>query len=69
MDLVKVFEEFYLNATTCKSMNSIFIALIPKKNNSIEVSDYCPIKLVTSMYEIVIKVLSLRISEVLDYII
>ena len=45
--------------------NSTYICLIPKKLSSLKLKDYRPISLVTSLYKILAKVLSLRLREVL----
>ena len=45
--------------------NETFICLIPKKVNSSEVKDFQPISLVTCLYQIIAKVLSSRLKEVL----
>lgn len=63
---MEVFEKFYLNGKTCQSMNSTFITLIPNKDKSKRVFDYCPISLVTSVYKIIAKMLPLRLSESLN---
>lgn len=59
--MIKVLREFYLNGKIGFSVNSTFITLIPKKDLSTEVSDHCPISLVTSMCKIITKVLSLSL--------
>ena len=38
--------EFYRHCKIDKSLNDTFIALIPKKSNSINIKDFCPISLV-----------------------
>ncbi|XP_008240490.1 PREDICTED: uncharacterized protein LOC103338990 [Prunus mume] len=64
-DLMKVMVDFFncgiINAIT----NEMFICLIPKKKESIKVSDFLPINLVTSLYKMVSKVLASRLREVL----
>ena len=64
-DLLKVFEEFYRNGNIGVNINSTFISLVPKKNWSVRVKDYRPINLVTSLYKIITKVLSIHLSEVI----
>lgn len=56
-DLMKVFKEFFGNGKVGKSMNLTFITLIPKKDRSVNIKDYIPISLVTSVYKILAKVL------------
>ncbi|CAL9004761.1 unnamed protein product [Prunus brigantina] len=64
-DLMKVMKDFFncgiINAIT----NETFLCLIPKKKESIKVSDFRPISLVTSLYKVVSKVLASRLREVL----
>lgn len=64
--LVRVFVDFYLNATIWKSMSSTFITLIPKKDKFTKVSYYCPISLVKNVYKVIKKVLYRKLSEILD---
>ncbi|XP_035545046.1 uncharacterized protein LOC109004849 [Juglans regia] len=52
-----------------KSLNSTFIALIPKKAGAIEITDFRPISLVNGVYKIILKVLANRLSEVLGKIV
>lgn len=56
----------YLQETNGKSMNSIFITLIPKKIKSNNVSNFHPISLETSVYKIIIMLLSWRLSKAPD---
>ena len=63
VDLMKVFEEFHRNGKIGANINSTSITLVPKKDRSVRV-DYRPISLVTSLYKIFTKVLSIRLSVV-----
>lgn len=65
MDLLEVFKEFHLNGVVGKSMNSTFISLVPKKDNSIKVGDFRPLSLVTSAFKILAEVLANRLGKVL----
>lgn len=49
-----------------KSIYSSFIALIPKTESPIDISEFRPISLVGYLYKIMAKILSKRISEVID---
>ncbi|RVW97045.1 Transposon TX1 uncharacterized 149 kDa protein [Vitis vinifera] len=64
-DLMRVFLEFHTNGVINQSTNATFIALVPKKSQSVKISDYRPISLVTSLYKIIAKVLSGRLRKVL----
>ena len=41
-----------------KSLNTAFLALIPKKANAMEIKDFRPISLVGGVYKIILKVLA-----------
>lgn len=61
-DLLKVFGKFFERGRMNIAMKSIFIALIPKNDGARELGDYRPISLVSSLYKIISKVLSLRLK-------
>lgn len=58
-DLIKVFNEFFYYGRLTTSINSTFITVVPKTDQSINVQDCRPIGLVTNVYRIIIKVLSM----------
>ena len=64
-DVMGVFNEFFGKGIVNACTNSTYICLIPKKLSSLKLKDYRPISLVTSLYKILAKVLSLRLREVL----
>ena len=64
-DMMRVFQEFFDNGVVNARTNATYICLIPKKLNSISSRDFRPISLVSSLYKILAKVLSLRLKEVL----
>ena len=64
-DLIKVFHEFYSSGIINQSTNAIVIALVPKKSQTLKISDFRPISLVTSLYKIIAKVLSRRLHKVI----
>ena len=68
-DVLAVFEEFYHHSKFEKSLNAIFIALIPKKNDASNIRDFRPISLVGSLYKILFEVLANRLKRVLDQLI
>lgn len=55
-DLYGMMSDFFRTGKLEKSMNSSFIALIPKTENPNEIADFRPICLVSSLYKIVAKV-------------
>ena len=52
-DLLKVFTEFHNSGVIDQSIYATFIALVPKRSQTIEVSKFRPINLVVSLYSIV----------------
>ncbi|XP_058775262.1 uncharacterized protein LOC131649520 [Vicia villosa] len=68
-DLMKLCNDFYLKGTLVKAITSSFLALIPKKNNPQDLSEYRPICLVGSIYKILAKILAARMRGVLDKLI
>ena len=48
-DLVKVFQEFHKRGIVNQSTNVTFIALVPKKSQTSEISNFRPINQVTSL--------------------
>ena len=65
-DLLKVFLEFHNNGIINQSINSTFIALVPKNSQTSRISNYRLINLVTSLYKIIAKVLSGQLCKVLQ---
>ena len=68
-DVLVVFEEFFQHCKFEKSLNATFIALIPKKNNASNISDFQPNSLVGCVYKILVKLLANRLRMVLDQLI
>lgn len=58
-DDMKVMEEFFEKGVVNKITNATFICLIPKKKETIKIGEFRPTCLVTSLYKIMKKVLSL----------
>lgn len=52
-DLMQVFHELFFFEKFDKSINSTFLALIPKKNEVLEVKDFWPISLANGVYKII----------------
>ena len=57
-EIMAVFHNFHTQAVFEKSLNALFLALIPKKVDAVEVKDFQPISLVGGMYKIISKVLA-----------
>ncbi|KAK5837222.1 hypothetical protein PVK06_013032 [Gossypium arboreum] len=68
-DLFNMMIEFFRTGKLKKSINSSFIALIPKTEHPNDISDFRSICLVGSLNKIVAKVLSRRIREVIGDIV
>ena len=64
-----VFEHFHRYSVFKRSLNASFLALIPKKNNAIDVKDFRPISLVGSVYKLLSKVMANRLRVVLNCLI
>ncbi|KAJ9695822.1 hypothetical protein PVL29_011012 [Vitis rotundifolia] len=64
-DLMRMFLEFHTNGIINQSTNATFMAIVPKKSQTLKISNYRPISLVTSLYKIIAKVLSGRLRKVL----
>ena len=52
-DLVRVFAEFHRSGVINQSTHASFIVLLPKKSTTKKISDFRPISLITSFYEII----------------
>ena len=63
-DIMNVFHIFHAHAVFEKSLNATFLALIPKKNDDVDVKDFWPISLVGGLYKIIAKVLANQIQRV-----
>lgn len=58
--------KFWGSGIINKITNESYICLIPKKANSFRIKDFRPISLVSSLYKIILKVLSNRLKVVLE---
>lgn len=63
------FDHFHGSSEFEWSLNASFLALIPKKNNALNIKDFRPISLVGSVYKLLSKVLANRLRRVLDKLI
>jgi hypothetical protein len=68
-DFMAVFAEFHDRGEFVKSINSTFIALIPKVHGAKDIKDFRPISLVGGIYKITAKVLANRMKRVMDKVI
>lgn len=68
-DVYRVFTDFHRNSKLCKCMNNTFISLIPKVGNPVDICEYRPISLVSSVYKIIAKVLANRLGKKLEKVI
>ena len=64
-----VFDYFHRHSVFERSKNGLFLTLIPKKCNAVNIKDFCPINLVGSVYKLLSKVLANRLRAVLDNLI
>ena len=63
------FDNFHRHSVFERSMNALFLTLIPKKCNAVNIKDFRLISLVGSVYKLLSKVLANRLKVVLDDII
>jgi hypothetical protein len=68
-DLMGVFQDFYTHRKFVESINATFIALILKKPGAVDLKDFRPISLVSSVYKIIAKKLANRLRKVVEKII
>ena len=68
-DVLPIFKDFYQHSKFEKSLNAIFIALIPKTNDASNIGDFRPISLMGSVYKILAKVLENHLRVMLDQLI
>lgn len=68
-DLLKVFNEFHTSSINNVGTNVTFLVLIPKKEGAVEIPDFRPISLVTSLDKSIAKVLSRRIRKVIALVV
>nr|GEY17495.1 RNA-directed DNA polymerase, eukaryota [Tanacetum cinerariifolium] len=65
-DVINVVREFFATIKFPPGSNSLFITLIPKKQDTNLVKDFRPISLIGSFYKIIAKILANRLSMVIS---
>ena len=65
-ELVKMVETSRKDGRVVPSLNSTFIALIPKKEMPVSFTDFHPISLCNLVYKLISKVATLRLKPFLD---
>lgn len=68
-DIFNFITKFYWKAQLPKGILASFLALVPKLDNPQALGDYRPIFLVSSLYKILAKVLTVRLNRVLNNVI
>ncbi|KAL4279347.1 hypothetical protein GQ457_03G013370 [Hibiscus cannabinus] len=69
IDLLNMMEDFYHNGNLPNNVKSTLLALIPKTEYPVDLSDFRPISLVSLVFKIVANILANRLSGVLEEII
>ena len=64
-DFLRLFNDFFSDTIDLTSINSSYIALIPKKNNPKTMDDYRPISLLNYSIKSITKLLSSRLQNVI----
>jgi len=64
-EIIKALRHYHQHCHMVKSVNATFISLIPKKKGAIELRDYRPISLISSIYKITSKLLANRLKTVI----
>ena len=60
---------FFVNGSSVSHLNITWVSLIPKSGNPTSIKDYRPISMVGAFYKIISKILSLRLKDVIAYLI
>lgn len=68
-DFVKLMEEFHSTSRLVKGANPSFVTLIPKKEGAQRLTDFRPISLIGCVYKVVAKILTKRMSKVIESVI
>ena len=65
-DIMGLFRDFHDHGSFVRSLNSIFMVLIPKQGGVEDLKDFRPISLIGSIYKLIAKVLANRLKKVLN---
>jgi hypothetical protein len=65
-DLLKMVEDIRITGRIPLSLNSTFIALIPKTDNPVSLDEFRPISLCNCIYKIVSKIIARRVKRILS---
>ena len=60
------FKDFFERGKFVRSLNSMFLVLVPKKGGADDLRDYRPISLVGGLYKLLAKVLTNRLKKVVS---
>ena len=63
---MRMFPDFYETGKFVRSLNAMFIVMIPKKGGVEDLKDFRPINLVGSLYKLLAKVLANRLKRVMS---
>lgn len=63
--VMAVFADFHAKNSWCRSLNTTFITLIPKKKRAAKLKEFRSISLEGCMYKLLTKTLSIRFKEAL----
>ena len=68
-DVTDFFDFFHRHSMFERSLNALFLTLILKKCNAVNIKDFRPIGLVGNVYKLLSKVLANKLRAVLDNLI
>ncbi|XP_028099608.1 uncharacterized protein LOC114299137 [Camellia sinensis] len=68
-EILKFMQEFHASGSLIPGLNSSFITLVSKKENTLSLNEFRPISLIGSVYKILSKVLTNRLKSVMPLII
>ena len=64
-EILEMFKEFHEQNSFLKSLNNMFLVLLPKKGGAEDLGDFRPISLLRGLYKLLAKVLANRIKKVI----